>query len=80
MAGGAHGWILALQPGRVEPRPMRIEPTAAQGRVALEALRLGMTGNATLEILTGRLAVAQQEAVAAVMETGSSQATTAHDS
>lgn len=56
-----HLRVLPPERRRIEPRTMGVEPPPAQSRVAGETVTLGMAGDAALEILSRRLAVAQQE-------------------
>ena len=61
MAGGAGLRVLPLQRRRIESRTVRIEPPPPLSRVAGKTVPLGVAGDAALEILSRRLAVAQQE-------------------
>ena len=61
MAGCTSLGVLPSERSGIETRTVGIEPPASQGRVAGEAVSLGMAGYAALEILSSRLAVAQDE-------------------
>jgi hypothetical protein len=61
VTGGTHLRVLPPERRRIEARTMRVEPAASQRRVAGETVTLGMAGDAALEVLSRRLAVAQQE-------------------
>ena len=61
VAGRAHLRVLPPERRRIETRTVGVEPAASQRRVAGETVTLGMAGDAALEILSRRLAVAQQE-------------------
>ena len=58
---GTHLRVLPPERRRIETRTVGVEPAASQRRVAGETVTLGMAGDAALEILSRRLAVAQQE-------------------
>ncbi len=67
MAGSTRLGILALQ-RPVKAGSVRIESPSPQGRVAGETVPLGMTGDAALEILSRRLAVAQEKRTLGIVE------------
>ena len=58
---GTHLRVLPPERRRIETRTMGVEPAASQRRVAGQTAPLGMAGHTALEILSRRLAVAQQE-------------------
>ena len=57
MARRAHGWVLAAEGLRVETRTVGVEPSAALRGVAGQTVPLGVTRNAALQILAGRVYV-----------------------
>ena len=61
MAGGARLGVLPPERSGIETRTVGIEAPTPQRRVAGETVPLGMAGDAVLEILSRRLAVAQEE-------------------
>lgn len=68
MAGGAHLRVLPLETSAVEPRPVRIEATAAPSRVTGEAIALGVAADAGFQALPRRLAMADEEELLGVVE------------
>jgi hypothetical protein len=58
---GTHLRVLPPERCRIEARTMGVEPAASHRRVTGETVTLGMAGDAALEVLSRRLAVAQQE-------------------
>jgi len=69
VTGCARLGVLAAECLGIEPRAMGAESAAAQGRVAAEAVALGMTGDAALQILPRRLAVPQEKELLGVVIT-----------
>ena len=67
VAGGAHRRVLAPQRSRIEAGTVRVESPAAHGRVAGQAVALGVAGDAALQILACRLTVIEQEGLLGVV-------------
>ena len=67
MTRGAHLGILLYQACRVESRTVGIEVTAAERRVAGEAVALDVTADTRLEALPGRPAMPRDEELVGVM-------------
>ena len=67
MTGRAHRRVLAPQRSGIEAGTVRVESPAAHGRVAGQAVALGMAGDAALQILACRLTVIEQEGLLGVV-------------
>ena len=67
MTRGAHLGILLDQTRRVESRPVRIEVTPAQRRMAGKAVALNVTADTRLETLPRRAAMTRVEELAGIV-------------
>ena len=74
MARRAHGWVLAAEGLRVEARTVGVEPSAALRGVAGQTVPLGVTRNAALQILAGRLTMVQKKFRLGIVVSGTPQA------
>jgi len=61
VTGRAHRWVLAAERSRIEAGTVRVEAPAAHGRVAGEAVSLGMTGDAAFQVLARGLPMVEQK-------------------
>ena len=69
MADSASLRILPSECACIEARPMGIEATASQCRVAGETVPFGVTGDAALQILTRRLTMPQEKGTPGIVIT-----------
>jgi hypothetical protein len=70
MADGAGLRILPFERACIEARPVGIEATPSERRVAGETVSFRMTRNAALQVLPGRLAMPQEERTPGIMIPG----------